>query len=108
MRRGLGWAGVAGPAAFASAWAIAGALRKDYDPFTQPISRLAETGSSTRSLMTGGMVALAAGCLTASWPVGRALGLRTGLAMAATGLATAGVAVTPLHGQDANLPHGAF
>lgn len=106
--RGLGWAGVAGPVAFGSAWAIAGALRKGYDPVTQPISRLAETGSSSRPLMTAGLAALAAGFLAAGWPVGRTLGLRTGLAVAGTALATAGVAVTPLHGQDENLPHGLF
>lgn len=106
--KALGWAGVVGPVAFGSAWAIAGAVREGYDPVRQPISRLAETGSSSRPLMTAGIAALAAGFLAASRPMGRALGGLTGLAVAGTALATAGIALTPLDGHEPNLPHGLF
>lgn len=106
--KALGWAGVVAPVVFGSAWAVAGAVREGYDPVTQPISRLAETGSSTRPLMTAGMAALAAGFLAASRPMGRTLGGVTGLAVAGTALSAAGVALTPLHGQQPNLPHSLF
>jgi hypothetical membrane protein len=106
--RALAWGGVAGPVVFVAAWASAGVLRRGFDPVEQPISRLAETGSSTRTLMTLGLTGLAAGLLAASQPLGRYVGRATGVSLAGTALATAGVVLTPLHGSDANAPHRGF
>lgn len=102
------WGAVGGPVAFVAAWAAAGALRPGYDPRSQPISRLAEQGSPTRVLMTAGFACLAGGLLAASRPLGAHFGRATGAAVAGTALATVGVALTPLHGDDPNLPHNLF
>lgn len=106
--RALAWGGVAGPAAFLAAWATAGALRRGYDPVEQPISRLAEIGAPSRALMTMGLAGLATGFLAASGPLGRTAGRAAGLALAGTALATVGVVMTPLHGDDPNTPHAVF
>lgn len=94
--------------AFAGAWLAGGILRSDYDPVQQAISRLAETGASTRGLMSAGFVAFSAGVLIAAPALGRHVSRTAGIAAAATALATAGVALTPLHGDAANGAHNAF
>lgn len=104
----LAWGGVAGPVSFIGAWLVGGAVRSGYDPVEQAISRLAESGASTRGLMTAGFAGLAAGLLGASWPLGRHVSRPTGVALAATALATVGVALTPLRGDEANTPHTVF
>ncbi|HWH30093.1 MAG TPA: DUF998 domain-containing protein, partial [Mycobacteriales bacterium] len=57
--------GIAGPAAFVTAWAVGGALADGYDPLRTTISRLAEVGAETAPLMTSGMVAF--GVLVPVW-----------------------------------------
>ncbi len=92
-RRLLLLGGVAGPAAFVGAWLVGGLLREGYDPVEQTISRLAEQGAPTQPLMTAGFVAF--GVLVPAY----ASRLRPGslrLAATASGLATLGVAATPL------------
>jgi hypothetical protein len=53
--------GIAGPLAFAAAWATLGAGTAGYDPTRDAISRLAAYGAPTRVGMTAGLVALGAG-----------------------------------------------
>jgi hypothetical membrane protein len=50
-------AGITGPLAFILAWVIAGILRDGYDPITDAISRLAESGAPQRWIVTTGMIA---------------------------------------------------
>lgn len=100
--------GVLGPVAFAGAWLAAGILRRGYDPVEQAISRLAETGASSRGLMTAGFVGFSTGVISASPVLASHLGRPAGVAAAATALATAGVALTPLNADVANPAHNAF
>jgi len=53
--------GIAGPAAFVTAWAALGAGAGGYDPTRDAISRLAALHAPTRPAMTAGLLALAAG-----------------------------------------------
>lgn len=48
--------GIAGPAAFVSAWAVGGIVKDGYSPVADTISRLAEQGAATQPLMTAGFV----------------------------------------------------
>jgi hypothetical protein len=99
------WAGIAGPAAFITAWSTLGATRAGYSPLQDPISRLAAVGAPTRPVMTAGFVAFAAG-VGAYAPVLRGSGL-TGAARAATATAAAtlGIAALPLGGPGGDQPH---
>ncbi|HUR24218.1 MAG TPA: DUF998 domain-containing protein [Acidimicrobiales bacterium] len=99
---------MAGPAAFAGAWLAAGMLRSGYDPVEQAISRLAETGASSRVLMTAGFAGFSLGVLAAAPAVARCLGHPAGIAAAATALATAGVALTPLPAGGTSTAHNVF
>jgi hypothetical protein len=90
------WAGVAGPAAFITAWSTLGASRAGYSPVTDPISRLAAVGEPTRPLMTGGFLAFAAGVSAYSSAL-RDHGFdAAGRAARVTALATLGIAARPL------------
>lgn len=93
--------------AFIAAWAIGGQVTDGYQPTRHAISRLAAVGADTRSTMTVGFVVFAAGAVAASLALRRALPGPTWLAVAATGAATAGVALTPLDRSDAvDVLHG--
>jgi hypothetical protein len=101
------WGGIAGPAAFVSAWVASGAIRRGYSPVDDAISRLAAAGASTRPLMTAGFVGFGVGV-----PV-YAVALRASIpgpawkTAVATGLATLGVAAIPLDvSSTTDLVHG--
>nr|WHW29176.1 putative DUF998 domain-containing protein [uncultured bacterium] len=102
--------GVVGPVTFITAWMIAGmATSRAYSPIDDAISRLAAVGADTRWLMTAGFVVF--GFALASF--GQAL--RTQFSGSAwitstiTGLATLGVAATPLDWSDGvDRLHGVF
>jgi hypothetical membrane protein len=90
-------AGVAGPAAFVTAWVTGGLLKDGYSPVRDTISRLAEQGASTRPLMTAGFVGF--GVLMPLYGLELARVLRspvTGAAVAISGLATVAVAAFPV------------
>lgn len=99
MSRAALWCGVAGPAAFAAAWAAGGAASPGYSPVASAISQLAREGAPTRALMTAGFVAF--GLLVPLYA--RALGTRLGrpvqAAVTVSGLATLAVAALPLSRQ---------
>ncbi|HUP70901.1 MAG TPA: DUF998 domain-containing protein [Acidimicrobiales bacterium] len=105
LSRAAAWGGVVGPVAFAGAWLAGGILRSGYDPVEQAISRLAETGSSTQALMTAGFAGFSVGVLCAAPALARHVSRPVGLAAAVTAVATAGVALTPLHGDAVNTAH---
>jgi hypothetical membrane protein len=90
-------AGVAGPAAFVTAWVTGGLLKDGYSPVRDTISRLAEQGAATRPLMTAGFVGF--GVLMPLY--GRELTRRlrsplTGAAVVVSGLGTLAVAAFPV------------
>ena len=89
--------GIVGPAAFVTAWAVAGARTPGYSSVDDAISRLAEIGAPHRPLMTAGFVVF--GVAVPAF----GLALRSELHESAawlsavgTGLATLAVAATPL------------
>ncbi len=103
------WGGIIGPAAFISAWAAGGAIRSGYSPVEDAISRLAALGASTRPLMSAGFVAFGVGVPLYATALRRALPGPAWTAAVATGLATVGVAATPLDSSEAiDTLHGVF
>ena len=89
--------GIVGPAAFVTAWAVAGARTPGYSPVEDAISRLAAIGAPHRPLMTAGFVVF--GVAVPAFGLALRDELDDGpawIAAVATGLATLGVAATPL------------
>lgn len=105
--RALRIAGVVGPSAFVAAWAVAGARRDGYSPVEDAISRLAELGSSTRPVMTAGFVTFGVAVPVFALGARRDLGPAATAALVVAGLATIGVAATPL-GDGPDTAHGVF
>ena len=99
MRR---FAGIVGPAAFVGAWVVGSALRRadGYSPVSDPISRLAELGTSTRPLMTAGFVTFGVAVPAFAIAARDELGGPGTAALVLAGLGTLGVAATPLHPVD--------
>ncbi|OWY60138.1 hypothetical protein B7486_70790, partial [cyanobacterium TDX16] len=78
-----------------------GLLTEGYSPVDDAISRLAADGADTRWLMTFGFVAFGVGVPVFGLALRDALpGSRAWIAAVATGLATLGVALTPLDVSD--------
>ena len=103
------WGGIVGPAAFIGGWAVGGAVRAGYSPVEDAISRLAAVGASTRPLMTAGFVAFGVGVPVYALALRRALPGPAWTTAVATGLATLGVAATPLDTSAAvDAVHGVF
>jgi hypothetical membrane protein len=106
-RRATSAAGVIGPAAFIGAWALGGAVLDSYSPVEDAISRLAASGAETAPLMTGGFVVFGLSMVAFSRAVRDAVGWLPAASVAATGIATLGVAATPLDTGVDGL-HGVF
>jgi hypothetical membrane protein len=96
----LAWAGIAGPVAFVTSWATAGALTPGYSPLTEPISRLASEGAPYRPLMNTGFLIFAVAMPVYAVPLRAALPGRAWLAAVAAGVGSAGIAATPLGFSD--------
>jgi len=95
--------------AFASAWAVTGASTPGYSPVRDAISRLAATDAPHRGWMTAGFVAFGLGVTSYSVvEMRRSVDGPAWLAAAGAGLATIGVALTPLGPGDSNPGHWAF
>jgi hypothetical membrane protein len=97
--------GIAGPAAFVSAWAILGARTAGYSPIDDAISRLAAEGAPDRALMSAGMLAFAGGVTAYAVGARSLLGTGAAIALGTTALATAGVAAFPLDASYGDAPH---
>lgn len=88
---------VLGPAAFITAWAVAGSrMPEPYDPMSDAISRTAAVGSPQRGLMTSGFLLYAAGSAIGSLALRRVVPGPAWIASAVNAAATVGVALTPL------------
>lgn len=103
----LALGGVVGPAAFIGAWSVLGATRDGYSPIHDAISRLAEHGASTAPAMTAGFMTFGIAVPAFAMAIRREVEGPAWLAAFTTGVATIGVAATPLDsGVDAL--HGLF
>lgn len=97
MRRAARFAGIVGPAGFIAAWAIGGAVKDDYSPVSEAISRLAEEGASTQPLMTAGLLGFGLLMPVFARGLGQELGSRAvPAAVTTSALATLAVAAFPL------------
>jgi len=99
---------ILGPAAFVAAWVVAGARMPDpYSPVADAISRTAAVGSPQRGLMTGGFLLYAAGSAAGAVALRRGVAGPAWIAAAVNGVATVGVALTPLDRSSAvDAAHG--
>ncbi|HWM22865.1 MAG TPA: DUF998 domain-containing protein [Ilumatobacteraceae bacterium] len=89
--------GVIGPTAFIGAWTVGAVVTtRDYSSIDDAISRLASVGADTRALMTAGFVGFGVALPVYASALRRVVGGPAWLCAAATGLATLGVAATPL------------
>lgn len=100
-RRTAALGGILGPSAFIAAW-VAGATvtARTFSSVDDPISRLAAAGSDTGGLMTAGFVVFGVAVPIYAWALREAVGGPAWIAATATGLATLGVAATPLDHSD--------
>jgi len=105
-RRALG--GVIGPAAFVGAWAVGGATESGYSPVHDPISELAQSGASTRVLMTAGFVVFGVAVTMYATALRAALPGWAWFAAFVAGIATLGVAAFPLGSPTSDSIHGLF
>ena len=101
--------GLVGPAGFVTAWAVGGAVARDYSPVDDAISRLAAVDAPTRALMTSGFVVFGVGVPLYGLALRDRLPGKAWASAVATGLATLGVAAFPLdRSATVDLVHGAF
>ncbi len=108
-RRRWALAGIAGPAAFVTAWSIGGLAASHYSAVDDAISHLAEIGAPTRPFMTAGFVAFGVGLPIYAVALRQTLPGWAWATAAATGLATLGVAAAPLGRSSAgDTLHGVF
>ncbi|MDQ2728426.1 MAG: DUF998 domain-containing protein [Actinomycetota bacterium] len=101
-------AGVVGPLAFVTDWAVLGAIRSHYSPINDAISRLAQTAAPTRSAMTAGFIVYGAALVAYAGTRDSDLPRTSRLLLAATGLSTFGVAAFSLNASGQGTTHSVF
>lgn len=106
LERCLAACGIVGVVGFVAAWAIAGQIRDGYSGVDQAISQLAAVDSPGRGGMTAGFVAFGLGVPLFGQALRRALHGPAWIAATITGIATLGVAATPLGRYD--VAHNVF
>jgi hypothetical protein len=95
--------------AFISAWTIGSITTSDYSALHDPISRLAAVGADSRALMTSGFVVFGLSLPVYAYALARTVRGWAWLAATLTGLATLGVAATPLdRSPTVDTWHGVF
>ncbi len=100
LERGLAVCGVVGVVGFVGAWAIAAQFVDGYSGVDDAISRLAAVDSPVRGWMTAGFVAFGVGVPLFAQALRTTLAGPAWIAATVTGLATLGVACTPLGRYD--------
>lgn len=100
LERVLAVCGIVGVAGFVAAWAVTGHLVDGYSGVGDAISRLAAVDSPVRGWMTAGFVAFGVGVPLFAQALRTVLGGPAWIAATVTGLATLGVALTPLGRYD--------
>jgi len=104
----LAAAGVIGPCAFITDWAILGARAKNYSPVSDAISELARMQAPTRPAMTAGFLVFSAALPTYAVALRQSLPGHAWKFAAANGLATLGVAAFSLGTPTSGNIHGVF
>ncbi|QYG92606.1 DUF998 domain-containing protein [Iamia sp. SCSIO 61187] len=99
--RRAAWGLVLGPVAFIAAWVVAGARTPGYEPLRDAISRTAADGAPQRHVMSTGFVLYAVGSAAGAVALRRAIPGPAWVASAVNGVATVGVALTPLEHSSA-------
>jgi hypothetical membrane protein len=100
LERGLAVCGVVGVVGFVGAWAIAAQFVDGYSGVDDAISRLAAVDSPVRGWMTAGFVAFGVGVPLFAQALRTTLAGPAWIAATVTGIATLGVACTPLGRYD--------
>jgi hypothetical membrane protein len=98
--RGLALCGIAGVVGFIAAWALAAQFVDGYSGIDDAISQLAAVDSPVRGWMTAGFVAFGVGVPLFAQALRITLGGPAWIAATVTGVATLGVACTPLGRYD--------
>jgi hypothetical membrane protein len=107
--RAATFGGAIGPLGFVGAWIVAGARTARYSPVHDAISRLAATHAPHRLLMTAGFVCFGVGVPLFAFAVRDQIGTKAAVAAVVSGLATLGVAASPLDvSHRVDMLHGAF
>ncbi len=107
--RRLALGGAVGPVAFIGAWATLGATRSGYRPVHDAISRLAERGAGTAPAMSAGFIVFGTAVPMAAAVFRKHVSGPSWVPMLVTGLATLGVAATPLEtSATVDKLHGVF
>lgn len=88
--------GIVGVVGFVAAWVIGGRMVEGYSSVDDAISRLAAVDASSRTVMTAGFVAFGIGVPLFAQALRRTLCGPAWIAATVSGLATVGVAATPL------------
>lgn len=97
---------IAGPVAFITSWAVAGASTAGYSPVRDHISDLAAVGAPTRPLMNAGFATFTVAVAAAAWPLRRLIGTRGAAMMGLNAAVSAAVAMAPLGASPAgDRPH---
>jgi hypothetical membrane protein len=96
LQRCLAASGIAGVTGFVAAWVIGGRIVDGYSGIDEAISQLAAIASPARGVMSAGFVAFGVGVPLFAQALRRELGGPAWIAATVTGLATLGVAATPL------------
>jgi hypothetical membrane protein len=99
--RVLAACGIVGVGGFAMAWIGTGWTRDAYSPVRDAISRLAEVDAPGRNWMTAGFIVFGIGVPLYAQALRKAVPGLAGITATLTGLATLGVAATPLGAADA-------
>lgn len=81
---------------FISAWVVSGVAQDGYSPMDDAVSRLAAVDAPARVVMTLGLAALAVGMLLFASTLRESVEGSAWMAATVTGIATIGVAATPL------------
>lgn len=92
------WAygGVVGPALFAVAWTVGGAVEPGYSPVDEAISQLAGVGATVRPLMTTGLAGFGIGMLLYAGALRHAVAGPAWKAALGVGIAVFGLIAAPL------------
>ncbi len=100
LERGLALCGIVGVVGFVAAWAVAAQFVEGYSSIDDAISQLAAVDSPVRGWMTAGFVAFGLGVPLFAQALRTTLAGPAWIAATVTGLATLGVACTPLGRYD--------
>ena len=108
VRRALATGGLVGPVAFVGSWVRAGASTPGYSPADQFVSELAATDAATRHRMAAALTTFGLGSIAFGAALREPLGDLAAATGAVAGIATLGIAASPLRPGARNRAHFAW